>query len=439
MNKFDTSIPQVSDCTFPSPVKFSGRDPSTPIRYRQDSDRLLIDPCIYQGEEDDSSSFERAGPRKRLVSDPSKMTAAIMTCGGLCPGLNDVIRGLVMSLRHHYDVQKILGVRYGYMGLAPGGQPPIELSPETVDSIHRDGGTILGVSRGKQDVAVMARTLLDWKVDQLFAIGGDGTQRGAIELSTEFERLGAPVSVVGIPKTIDNDILWVDQSFGFDTAVEIAAQVITDAHVEARSAERCIGVVKVMGRDSGYIAAHAALASLEANMVLVPEIQFSLSTDGGLLDFLEKRIREKDHAVIVVAEGAGQDLFKNKMEEHDASGNRLHHDIGKLLCDTIRQHFESLGQPIHMKYLDPSYSVRSAPACSTDRIYCTRLAQSAVHAAMAGKTGMMASRWLSHFVHVPLHMVIQGRRNLDPRGSLWRAVLEATGQPCFSGGEQEER
>jgi 6-phosphofructokinase 1 len=434
MNPLDSSIPQVSESTFPTPLKFAGRDPSATIRYRKDSDRVRVYPCITLDDaEKYDATFERAGPREQIMGDPAQMTAAIMTCGGLCPGLNDVIRGLVMSLRHHYDVQNILGIRYGYAGLTPAGQPPLELTPELIDGIHRDGGTILGVSRGKQDVPTMAQTLLSWNVNQLFVIGGDGTQRGALELSEEFERLGEPVSVIGVPKTIDNDILWVDQSFGFDTAVEIAARVVNDAHVEAKSAERCIGVVKVMGRNSGYIAAHAALASLEANVVLIPEVPFSLHGSGGLLDFLEERIEKKDHAVLVVAEGAGQEFFKNNgiAERHDASGNRLQQDIGEFLCDEIRHHFAAKQQPVNIKYLDPSYSVRSTPATGTDRIYCTRLAHSAVHAAMAGKTGMMASRWTGHYVHVPLRLVTQGQRRIDPSGSLWRTVLESTGQPCL--------
>ena len=442
MKKLDASIPVVSTCSFPTPLRYAGRDPSAAIRYRQDSERVHVFPCLREGEtHTDSLTFERAGPREYITGDPSGMTAAIMTCGGLCPGLNDVIRGLVMSLSHHYGVSKILGIRYGYAGLAPDGHPPFELTPDNVDDIHRDGGTILGTSRGKQDVPAMAKTLLDWNVDLLFVIGGDGTQRGALELSEAFKDLGAPIAVIGIPKTIDNDILWVDQSFGFDTAVEIAAQVVNDAHVEAKSAERCIGVVKVMGRDSGYIAAHAALASLEANVVLVPEIPFSLDDEGGLLDFLEERIREKDHAVIVVAEGAGQELFKadGGDQKHDASGNRLHRDIGELICDKIRQHFDAKQQPVNIKYLDPSYSVRSTPACSTDSIYCTRLAHAAVHAAMAGKTGMMVSRWTGLFVHVPLSMVTSGRRTIDPTGSLWRTVLETTGQPCLSSGTPFEQ
>lgn len=435
MNSIDTTVSVMTDCAYPTPLRFAGRDPSATIRYRKESDRVTIFPCSTEGDlYAAGATFERAGPREYITGDPSLMTAAIVTCGGLCPGLNDVIRGLVMSLSHHYNVKKILGIRYGYSGLAPDGHPPIELTPNLVEDIHRDGGTILGTSRGKQDVSVMAETLIGWNVNLLFVIGGDGTQRGALELSEAFKRLNVPVAVIGIPKTIDNDILWVDQSFGFDTAVEIASQVVNDAHVEAKSAEHCIGVVKVMGRDSGFIAANAALASLEANVVLIPEVPFTLNDENGLLAFLEKRIREKDHAVIVVAEGAGQEHFEQCAagSRQDASGNVLHRDIGDLLIGKIQAYFEAKQRAVTIKYLDPSYSVRSAPASSTDRIYCTRLAHAAVHAAMAGKTGMMVSRWTGHFVHVPLTMVTQGRRKINPTGSLWRTVLESTGQPCLS-------
>ena len=435
MKNFDTRISQILDCTFPSPLQFAGRDPTATIRYRQDSDRVNVFPCQKEGETDTiGPTFQRAGPRQLISGDPSHMTAAIVTCGGLCPGLNDVIRGLVMSLSHHYGVKNILGVRYGYAGLASDGLPPMELTPDIVDDIHRDGGTILGTSRGRQDVPTMAQTLLSWNVNMLFVIGGDGTQRGALDLTNEFQRLDKPVAVIGIPKTIDNDILWIDHSFGFDTAVKVAAQVVNDAHAEAKSAERCIGLVKVMGRGSGFIAAYSALASLEANAVLVPEVPFSLHEAGGLLAFLDTRMREKNHAVIVVAEGAGQEHFMDhgNQKKRDASGNKLNRNIGDLLCNKIHAYFNAKGEPVDIKYLDPSYSVRSALASSTDRILCTRLAHAAVHAAMAGKTGMMVSHWTRHYAHVPLRMVTQGRCKIDPTGSLWRTVLETTGQPCLS-------
>jgi 6-phosphofructokinase 1 len=431
----NTQISTEASLLYPSPLLYAGCDPSAPIRYRTEVDRVRVFPCITPDLDDPEATFERAGPRKMITGDPAEMTAAILTCGGICPGLNDVIRGLVMSLSHHYGVKKIWGIRYGYAGLTPEGLPPIELTPDSVDEIHRDGGTMLGVSRGAQDVEVMATQVLKLGVSKLFVIGGDGTQRGALELSEAFQRLEARVQVVGIPKTIDNDILWVDQSFGFDTAVQIAARVISDAHVEAHSTKRGVGMVKVMGRDSGFIAAHAALASLEANVVLIPEVPFVFEGPSGLLDYLEKRLAEKDHAVIVVAEGAGQELFQSPEASaaHDASGNQLHRDIGELLCDRISKHFEELGDPVTLKYLDPGYSVRSAPACATDRVYCTRLAHYAVHAAMAGRTAMMVSRWSGHYVHVPLELVTKGRRKIRPSSSLWLTVLEATGQPCLSG------
>ncbi|MDF7823350.1 ATP-dependent 6-phosphofructokinase [Pontiellaceae bacterium B12227] len=434
MSKLDTRIETSAESNFPTPLKYAGCDPSAAIRYRTEADRIRVFPSISTELDDAETVFERSGPRAFITGDPAVMTAGILTCGGLCPGLNDVIRGLVMSLCHHYGVKKVLGIRYGYAGLTPDGLPPFELTPDCVDEIHRDGGSMLGVSRGAQEVSVMAEQVMALGISKLFVIGGDGTQRGVMELSGELQRRDAGVSVVGIPKTIDNDILWVDQSFGFDTAVDIAARVVTDAHVEARSTERGVGIIKVMGRDSGFIAAHAALASQEANVVLTLESPFAMEGPGGLLAYLEERLEQKDHAVIVVAEGAGQDLFQSlEADQRDASGNKLHRDIGVLLCDKISAHFTDLGKPVKLKYLDPGYSVRSAPACGTDRIYCTRLAHAAVHAAMAGKTAMMVSRWSGHYVHVPLHLVTQGRRKINPSGSLWRTVLEATGQPCLSG------
>ncbi|MDF7798122.1 ATP-dependent 6-phosphofructokinase [Pontiellaceae bacterium B1224] len=432
MTDMNTQITIAKECDYPSPLMFAGCDPTAKIRYRTDADYVRVFPCISPGQDDPVTAFERAGPRAMITGNSEEMVAGILTCGGICPGLNDVIRGLVMSLSHHYGVKRILGIRYGYAGLAPDGLPPIELTPEKVDEIHRDGGTMLGVSRGAQDVGVMAEQVLALGITKLFVIGGDGTQRGVMELSEELNGRKAGVSVVGIPKTIDNDILWVDQSFGFDTAVDIAARVVSDAHVEARSTERGVGIIKVMGRDSGFIAAHAALASLEANVVLIPEVEFELDGSRGLLSFLEGRLAKKDHVVIVVAEGAGQELFQTlEADQKDASGNKLHRDIGDLLCDRISDYFTNLGKPVKLKYLDPGYSVRSAPACGTDRIYCTRLAHAAVHAAMAGKTAMMVSRWSGHYVHVPLDLVTTGRRKINPTGSLWRTVLEATGQPCL--------
>ncbi|MDZ8118062.1 ATP-dependent 6-phosphofructokinase [Pontiella agarivorans] len=432
----NTSISQTAETGHPSPLRYAGCDSTTAIRYRSDVDAVRVFPCKTETHDDAETVFERAGPRAQLIGEPEKMTAAILTCGGLCPGLNDVLRGLVMSLSHHYGVPRILGIRYGYAGLTDGGLSPWELTPDSVDEIHRDGGTMLGTSRGAQNVGEMADWILKQGITQLYIIGGDGTQRGALELSQELARRARPVNVIGIPKTVDNDIMWVDQSFGYDTAVEIAARVISDAHVEARSTERGVGIVKVMGRDSGFIAAGAAIASQEANVVLVPEVEFDFDGPNGLLTYLEKRLERKDHVVIVVAEGAGQRHFKQQGREvKDASGNVLHRDIGELLCERIHRHFQTLEKPVKLKYLDPGYSVRSAPACATDRIYCTRLAHAAVHAAMAGRTAMMVSRWSGHYVHVPLELVTKGRRRIDPTGSLWRTVLEATGQPCLNHGE----
>ncbi len=429
MEQSDLEIRRLRPADLPTPLKFAGRDPSRPVRYHTDRDRVLVKCSFDLDEGYPQLSFERAGPRERIAYRPGEVTAGIVTCGGLCPGLNDVIHGLVMSLRHHYGVGRIIGIRYGFRGLSASGLPPLELTPERVGDINHQGGTILGTSRGSPPVSEMADALGRLGINQFYVIGGDGTQRGCHALAEEIRRRGMDIAVVGIPKTIDNDVPWMDQSFGFATAVEVAASVIDQAHVEARSAEGGIGLVKLMGRDAGFVAAKAALASLEANLVLIPEIPFDIDGRRGVLSFLEGRLERKDHAVIVVAEGAGQEFFAGQPEQFDASGNRLQHDIGMLLKRRIAEHFRRKGRPVEVKYFDPSYLIRSGPANAADRMLCMRLAHNAVHAAMAGKTDMMVGRWYNKFTHVPLALVAGGRKRLKPHSTLWRAVLEATGQP----------
>jgi 6-phosphofructokinase 1 len=432
MSPEDLIVDRVKPATLPTPLRFGGSDPDHPIRYHTDADRVAVTATFSAGSGPGPLGFERAGPRELIAWDPAACRAAVVTCGGICPGLNDVIRGLVMCLRYNYGLQDIVGVRFGYQGLAADAPAPIALTHEVVDDIHRDGGTILGSSRGTPPTTEIVDTLARWGINLFFVIGGDGTQRGSHAIAAESRRRGMDLAVVGIPKTIDNDIAWVDQTFGFDTAVEIAGKVIDCAHIEAKAAHRGLGLVKLMGRDSGFIAAQGALASLEANVVLIPEVPFELDGEQGLLNFLEKRLARKDHAVVVVAEGAGQDLFVDTEELFDRSGNRLQLDIGLLLKERIVAHFAGQGQPVSMKYFDPSYLVRSAPANSVDSILCDRLAHEAVHAAMNGKTDMMVGRWYGKFIYLPLPLVVSGRKRIKPNSTLWRSVLEATGQPSLT-------
>jgi 6-phosphofructokinase 1 len=379
---------------------------------------------------DQTILLEKAGPRKNIFFEPVKVNAGIVTCGGLCPGLNDVIRAVVMCLWYRYDVKRICGIRFGFRGLVPEFNfPTLQLKPQDVDDIHRDGGTILGSSRGYGDrVGQIVDSLERLNINILFTIGGDGTQRGSLGISEEIRRRGLKIAVVGIPKTIDNDLGFVQKSFGFETAVAQAVNAVAAAHVEAHDAINGVGIVKVMGRDTGFIAAHTALAINDVNFVFIPEVPFELDGPNGLLAHLEKRLQARNHAVILVAEGAGQDLL-DETDATDASGNKKFADIGIFLKNRILDHFRAENREINLKYIDPSYIIRSAPANPNDSIYCARLGTNAVHAAMAGKTELIVGLVNNNFVHVPIRHAVSKKNKLNPRGGLWRDVIDATGQP----------
>ncbi|MGM0567963.1 MAG: ATP-dependent 6-phosphofructokinase [Elusimicrobiota bacterium] len=376
--------------------------------------------------------FESAGPREKIYFNPQNLRCGIVSCGGLCPGINDIIRELVVGLWQAYGVKEVDGFRYGYRGLAkPHEIKPMALNPEIVDSIHRAGGSILSSSRGPQDVDRMVDVLEKRKINILFAIGGDGTMRGAHEIALRIRERGLKISVMAVPKTIDNDINYVNKSFGFETAVQASADIIDSAHTESKGAPNCIGLVKLMGRSSGFIAAYAALANRNVNYCLIPEVPFRLEGRGGLLAVLEKRLEKKHHAVIVVAEGAGQYLMENKDSgaEKDKSGNVKLKDIGHFLENEITNHFTREGVEINIKYFNPSYIIRSIPANALDSEYCVNLAQNTVHAAMSGRTDMLVSSWNSRYVHVPIPMAVEKRKAVNPAARLWRTVMGATHQP----------
>ncbi len=376
--------------------------------------------------------IEKAGPRENIYFDPSKVRAGIVTCGGLCPGLNDVIRAIVMTLWYRYGSERISGFMYGYRGLlSKFNLPVMELNPEIVSKIHRLGGTILGASRGYgNNVEEIVDSLERLNINILFIIGGDGTQKGALNISEEAKKRDLKISIVGIPKTIDNDLSFVEKSFGFETAVSRAVDAVSCAHVEAHDGVNGIGIVKVMGRESGFIAANTAMAINDVNYVLIPEVKFDLEGENGLFANLERRLKQRNHAVILVAEGAGQEYMKDS-EAIDESGNIKLNDIGVFLKEQIGEYFKMREIDINLKYINPSYMIRSAPANSNDSIYCTKLGAYAVHATMAGKTGMIVSLINSHFVHVPIHLAVSGRKRVDPHQELWRDVIEATGQPLL--------
>lgn len=380
-----------------------------------------------------TQSFERAGPREKLFFDPAKTRAGVVTCGGLCPGINDVIKALVSTLRLDYGIPEVLGFHYGYRGLVQvQTHSPTHLDPQELRGIHAQGGTILGSSRGPQDPKAMIDTLASLKINLMFCIGGDGTLRGAHALDQEAKRRGMPLAVIGIPKTIDNDLSFVGRSFGFETSVYKTTDIIRTAYWEAQGAHRGIGLVKLMGRDSGFITAYASLATPFVDFCFIPESPLTLQGRHGLLAGVERRFSRKPWAVIVVAEGAGQDLFAGDAGQ-DASGNKKKHDIGLHLKEVMTQHFEAQGAPVKVRYIDPSYLIRGIPAHGTDAIYCAQLAEHAAHAAMAGRTDMVVGSHDRSFTHVPLALATSQRQKVDLQSDLWQAVMGATRQREYLG------
>jgi 6-phosphofructokinase 1 len=413
-------ITVLGEAKFESPIGHSINDT---LRIPEN---ILIDPGSTAKEE---LSFELAGPRSKLFFDPRHTRAGIVTCGGLCPGLNNVIRSLFLELHHAYGVKEVFGFRGGYQGLDPvKGREPIMLTTEFVSKIHKEGGTVLGTSRGPVDISIAIDNLIQRGVNMIFTVGGDGTQRGGNALFQEAKKRGYPLAVVGIPKTIDNDVAFVTRTFGYLTAVAEATKVLNNAHNEARSVENCIALVKLMGRHAGFVAAGATVSSQDVNFALLPEVPFKLEGPNGFLAALKERIVTRSHALIVVAEGAGQDLFTRDELKKDDSGNIKAKDIGLFLRDCIEQYFKDENIPVVMRYIDPSYLVRSSAANSVDAILCDMFARNAVHAAMAGKTGLVIGYMHDRFIHVPIELLTSRRKSMDPDSFQWRAVHASTGQ-----------
>ena len=431
--KLDFRVKTIGECKVKSPMPFSNIKGDSIANFVRDDQHVLH--SVIRGDNQDwenihEYALEMAGPRENIYFNPGHVHAGIVTCGGLCPGLNNVIRALVRTLWLRYNVRRISGIQYGYKGFLPEYNIPTKpLDIDNVDDIHNMGGSILGSARGgANDVERLVDAIEQLNMNMLFTIGGDGTQRAALEISEEIDKRGLKVSVVGIPKTIDNDLSFMDKSFGFDTAVFKAEQAVHAAHVEAKSAIDGIGLVKVMGRESGFIAAHTTLATSDVNFCLIPEVPFKLDGETGLLKSIEERLDRRAHAVILVAEGAGQELLE-ATNATDEGGNKKLADIGIYLKDAITEHFKKIKREMNLKYIDPSYMIRASAATPNDALYCARLGANAVHAAMSGRTGMLISEWNNVFVHIPIQMAVSKKNKVDPEGPLWRDVLEATQQP----------
>ncbi len=432
-NEHDFSVHALGACSISSPIILSTLRGDALPNYVGDEDFVRYEVEAREGAQDAierKSLFQKAGPRSHIYFAPSHVHAGIVTCGGLCPGINDVIRAIVRCLWFRYGVRRITGIRYGYRGFLPEYNLGIRpLDPEAVDEIHKVGGTFLGSSRGGGErTADIVDAIERLNLNILFTIGGDGTQKGALAIAEEIERRNLKIATVGIPKTIDNDLLYVDKTFGFETAVSRAAEAVSAAHVEAHSAMNGIGLVKLMGRESGFIAVHTVLAVHDANFVLIPEVPFDLDGPNGFLRHLEDRVLRRSHAVVVVAEGAGQEFAQGEGGT-DASGNAKLGDIGTLLRDRILAHFKKKGLDATVKYIDPSYMIRSSPATPTDSVYCERLGNNAAHAAMAGKTKLLIGMVNREFVHIPIKAAVSRRNFVNTEGSLWRDAVDATQQP----------
>ena len=434
------SVTRLGACRIDSPLTALIDSRRASVNYVDESDRVLVDDTLSMATARTVPTaqlpgFEPGGPRRRIFFDPAKTRVGIVTCGGLCPGLNNVIRALVLELTQHYRVSRIYGFRNGYQGfIARHGYDVLDLTPATVSHIDEEGGTILGTSRGEQDPEEIADCLERMNVNVLFVVGGDGSMHGALRISEVIAERGQRIAVVGIPKTIDNDIPYIDHSFGFQTAFAQAAESIRAVAVEARSTPHGVGLVKVMGRHSGFIACYAALAKSDADYVLIPEVPFELDGDRGLLAQLLRRVEQRGKAVLIVAEGAGQELCQDAGSNGtDASGNTSLADIGLLLRRRIVESFAAAGVELNLRYIDPSYAIRSVPANPYDSVYCLRLAHAAVHAGMAGRTATVVGRYHGRLVNLPMALVVSARNQVDPNGDLWLSVLEATDQPTQIG------
>ncbi|XP_052182674.1 ATP-dependent 6-phosphofructokinase 2 [Diospyros lotus] len=397
-----------------------------------------------------AAAYPRAGPRKHIFFDPSHVRAAIVTCGGLCPGINTVIRELVVGLWELYGVREIFGVKAGYGGFY-SADPPVPLHPKLVHNWHRRGGSVLQTSRGGFHLSKIVDSIQDHAFNQVYIIGGDGTMRGAVKIFEEIRRRKLEVAVVGIPKTVDNDMGIIDRSFGFQTAVEMAQQAISAAHVEAESAVNGIGLVKLMGRSTGHIALHATLSSRDVDCCLIPETEFYLQGKGGLFEFLQQRLEENGHAVVVVAEGAGQNMIprvrptatshnddddpaqNEQKEDKDESGNPVFLDVGGWLKSELNKWWkrDHPNELFTVKNIDPTYMIRAVPANATDNLYCTILAHSAIHGVMAGYTGFVTGPVNGSYVYIPLQVVAEARNPVNTRDHKWAWVRSVTNQPDF--------
>ena len=444
-NFFPRRCPFFVDELFPRFSVLDARRTPSPLRRSPDS---LGASCEYEcdengdfvaSESDECNTCEfvpefckRAGPRAVIYHKPEEVHAAIVNCGGLCPGINDVIRSVVTTLEVGYGVKNISGIRFGFSGFWREGAENIKLTRKNTSGLQKQGGSVIGCGRGGGDVPKIVDSIERQGINMVFVIGGNGSHAGANASSDECAARGLKVSVVGIPKTIDNDILHIDKTFGFDTAVEEAQKAIRAAVTEAKSALNGVGVVKLMGRQSGFIAMNASLANGDVDVCLIPEVDFAMEGTSGVVRHIKNLLALQGHAVVVLAEGAGQE-YVTSSGGTDKGGNPILGDIGKWFVKRLKAEMRC-----DVKYIDPTYMVRGITANAHDSIYCTVLGQNAVHGAFAGYTGISIGMVNTHAVFLPIPRLIERERLVDPDGRMWHRLLTSTGQPDFVSCECDE-
>ena len=375
---------------------------------------------------DNGELYIRGGPRFHIALDNLRVRACIMSCGGLCPGINVVIRELVMALRYNYGVAEIYGIKWGFLGFTKK-DCWVRLNPEDVKEIHLLGGTVLGTSRSGFDGEEIAKQLIKNNINMVFFIGGDGTHRGIKELSKILKEKKKKIILVGIPKSIDNDMPIIDKSFGLESAIQESVRTIRAANVEANCNLNGIGLVKLFGRSSGFVAMLSTLAARDVNICLIPEIPFNLYGDNGLLDFIFQRIQIKEHCVIVVSDGA-----RFSIKDYKTQNGKPVEDIGIVIKKEIIKKSEEIGIEVNLKYMDPTYVVRAVPANEYDCNLCAKLAESAVHCAFAGFTNFSVGMINNKPCMIPLDkMCGKAERKVEFNSDDYLMLLASTGQPSF--------
>ena len=327
----------------------------------------------------------------------------VLTGGGDCPGLNAVIRGVVKKSAGN-NVE-IIGIKNGWKGLVDNES--VELGLESVSGILPKGGTILGTSRTNpykrpDDLARVIENYKKMKLDALIAIGGEDTLGVANKLSKE----GKGINVVGVPKTIDNDLNATDVTFGFDTAVNIATEAIDRLHTTAESHHR-IMVVEVMGRHAGWIAIHSGIAA-GADVILIPELKMDLEEICASLK--RRHAKGKGFSIVVVAEGAtfkeGQVITQE--EKLDSFGHVRLGGIGERLAAEIesRTGFETRVTVL-------GHIQRGGTPSAFDRVLATRFGVKAMELVLNKKFGYMASLKGTEIVEVPIKEAVGTLKTVD--------------------------